>query len=131
MKGDGMPPKHRPAPADPPESVRLYDRIYTCAGAVPPGYVTTYGTIGKIIGCPARVVGYAMHFLSSADRPEVPWQRVINAQGRISTHGDEQRRLLEAEGVIFDESGRVDLQRFGWQFTEQFDSLDLSDLVET
>jgi methylated-DNA-protein-cysteine methyltransferase related protein len=51
--------------------------------------------------------------------PDVPWQRVINAQGKISIHGDGfgnamQRALLEQEGVIFDENDRVDFSVFGW-----------------
>lgn len=125
-----MSPKHSSDQAHVREPSRLYERIYACAGQVPPGYVTTYGRIGKIVGCPARVVGYAMHFLSAADRPEVPWQRVINARGGISTHGDRQRQLLEVEGVAFDAQGLVDLQRFGWQFTDAAYSLDLSDLAE-
>jgi methylated-DNA-protein-cysteine methyltransferase-like protein len=51
----------------------------------------------------------------------VPWQRVINARGGISTGrawpGGElvQRRLLEAEGVEFDANGRVPLDRFRWR----------------
>jgi methylated-DNA-protein-cysteine methyltransferase-like protein len=61
----------------------------------------------------ARWVGGAM-----AACPEgVPWQRVINAQGKISLRGGSetrQRELLESEGVIFDSRDRVDLQRFGW-----------------
>jgi hypothetical protein len=60
----------------------------------------------------ARWVGGAM-----AACPEgVPWQRVINSQGKISLRpgGYEQRRLLEAEEVLFDEKGRVNLKRFGW-----------------
>ena len=53
-------------------------------------------------------------------RKTVPWQRVINAQGRISLRafaGSEavQRRLLEREGVRFDARARIDLERFGWQ----------------
>ncbi len=46
----------------------------------------------------------------------VPWWRVINAQGRISARegAERQRGLLEGEGVVFDERGRVDLNRFGW-----------------
>ncbi len=91
----------------------LYDQIYDLVCQVPPGRVTTYGTVGALVGCPARVVGYAMHHLRHTTR-EVPWQRVINARGGISTHGFEQRRLLEAEGIIFDEHGRVDLRRWGW-----------------
>jgi methylated-DNA-protein-cysteine methyltransferase-like protein len=47
--------------------------------------------------------------------PPVPWQRVINAQGRISTQGLRQQHLLEEEGVAFDEKGRTDLGRFGWE----------------
>jgi len=92
----------------------LYERIYACVGEVPFGCVTTYGTVGGMIGCSARVVGYALHYLRHVDRRDVPWQRVINARGMISTHGNEQRRLLEAEGVIFDDEGRIDFARFGW-----------------
>ena len=49
---------------------------------------------------------------------DVPWQRVINAQGKVSPRraGGEvlQRHLLEAEGVVFDERERVDLKKYGW-----------------
>jgi len=48
----------------------------------------------------------------------VPWQRVINAQGKISLRRGEgpflQRTLLEEEGVVFEENGRVNLSRYGW-----------------
>jgi methylated-DNA-protein-cysteine methyltransferase-like protein len=69
------------------------------------------------LGRAARQVGYAMAALP--DHTTVPWHRVINAQGRVSlrrgTGGDlEQRFRLEAEGVVFDVSGRVSLERFGW-----------------
>jgi methylated-DNA-protein-cysteine methyltransferase-like protein len=47
---------------------------------------------------------------------DVPWQRVINSQGKISHRagGLKQRELLEAEGVEFVKD-RVDLMKFGWQ----------------
>ncbi len=101
----------------------LYSRIYALIRCIPPGHVTTYGTIGLMLSCPARVVGYALHYLrTSVDEP-VPWQRVINYKGGISTLGPEQRHLLEAEGVIFDDVGRVDLHRFGWDgFEDQVGS---------
>ena len=92
----------------------LYERIFTCVRQVPSGSVTTYGTVGALVGCPARVVGYALHHLRSVERPDVPWQRVINARGGISTYGSLQRELLEAEGVSFGSNGCVDLHRYGW-----------------
>jgi methylated-DNA-protein-cysteine methyltransferase-like protein len=46
--------------------------------------------------------------------PPVPWQRIINAQGKVST-GPHQQHLLEQEGVIFNARGYTDLRRFGWQ----------------
>ncbi len=98
----------------PDNGLSLYERIYAAIAEVPPGRVTTYGTIGAIVGCPARVVGYALHHLRHTDR-EVPWQRVINARGGISTYGAEQRRLLQQEGVVFDEDGFIDLDRWGWE----------------
>jgi methylated-DNA-protein-cysteine methyltransferase related protein len=91
----------------------LYQQIYDQVQAIPPGRVSTYGAIGRVVGCPARVVGYALHHLRYT-RHDVPWQRVINARGAISTHGDQQRRLLETEGIVFDADGRIDLGRWGW-----------------
>jgi methylated-DNA-protein-cysteine methyltransferase-like protein len=62
-------------------------------------------------------VGWALGALREGS--DVPWQRVINARGEISTghRGDAaatQRILLEAEGVVFDQQGRVDLARYQW-----------------
>jgi methylated-DNA-protein-cysteine methyltransferase-like protein len=98
--------------------------VWKIARLVPKGQVATYGQIAALIPAPenavpeeyqaarARWAGQAM-----AECPaDVPWQRVINAQGMISPRrgADEQRRLLEAEGVAFDARGRIDLARFGW-----------------
>jgi methylated-DNA-protein-cysteine methyltransferase-like protein len=49
-----------------------------------------------------------------AQASRVPWQRVINREGGVSTRGLEQRHLLESEGVSFDERERVPLSRFRW-----------------
>jgi methylated-DNA-protein-cysteine methyltransferase-like protein len=65
-----------------------------------------------------RWVGGAM----AACPADVPWQRVINSQGKISLKGSDQthqQELLEAEGVEFDEHHRVDLKRFGWSGPER------------
>lgn len=102
------------------EGEPLYERIYSMVRLIPSGKVTTYGRIAELVGgCTARMVGYAMAALKSGAVPGVPWQRVINAQGKISIHGDGignaiQRARLEDEGVQFDPDDRVDFACFGW-----------------
>ena len=98
-----------------------YQRIWKVVKRVPKGRVATYGQIARLagLGGAARLVGYALHALPEDERT-VPWQRVINAQGRISPRGfpgaeDVQRRLLVREGVRFDRRARIDLARFGWK----------------
>lgn len=107
------------------EEGKLYERIYNMVRRIPRGKVTTYGRIAELVGgCTARMVGYAMAALKSGRAPDVPWQRVINARGKISVHGDGmgnaiQRMILEEEGILFDEDDRVDFERFGWSGPEE------------
>ena len=97
---------------------QLNERIYAIVRQVPPGRVTTYGAVAKVTGgCTARQVGYAM--AATTDGSNIPWQRVINSQGKISPHGFGygsaiQRKLLEEEGVVFDKNGKIDLKEYGW-----------------
>ncbi len=97
----------------------FFGRVYRLVRQTPPGKVTSYGAIARMLGYPraARTVGWALHSLP--EDSDVPWQRVINSQGRISTSCREhsaslQRTLLEAEGIKFDEHGYVDWDHFGW-----------------
>ena len=99
---------------------KVFERVYELVKRIPPGRVATYGQIAALLGEPraARTVGWALHALP-ADRADVPWHRVINSQGRISTGGRHhgaarQRKLLEAEGVRFGPDDRVDLRVYGW-----------------
>lgn len=95
-----------------------YERVYLVVRQIPPGKVATYGQIASIVGrCTARMVGYAM--AATPGDSGVPWQRVINAQGKISPRGShlsavEQRDLLEEEGVTFGPKGTIDFKRFRW-----------------
>lgn len=98
----------------------FFEKVYRLVRRVPYGKVTSYGAVARMLGNPraARTVGWALH--SIPEDSDVPWWRVINSRGRVSTscreHGAElQRELLEAEGVEFDERGYVDWERFGWQ----------------
>ena len=99
----------------------LYDRIYAVVRRIPAGQVATYGQIARAAGIPkgARQVGYAMAALGrGAPRPDVPWHRIVNAKGESSIGGEQVARL-EAEGVAFDDRGRIDLGRFGWSEFDQ------------
>ena len=99
--------------------------VWEIVHQIPTGKVATYGQIAALIpplggmdaksylSFGARWVGGAM-----ASCPEdVPWQRVINSQGRISPRpgAEHQRQLLEAEGVVFDDRDRVDLKKNKWE----------------
>ena len=97
----------------------LYQRIYETVRKIPRGRVASYGQVARAagLGGHARQVGYALHALPG--NGQVPWHRVINAQGKISLRDGQgrelQRLLLEEEGVEFDEKGRISLARFGWR----------------
>jgi methylated-DNA-protein-cysteine methyltransferase-like protein len=95
----------------------LKARVFGLVRACPAGRVTTYGWLAKMVGYPrgARMVGWLMNEASSG----VPAQRVINSKGELSGSWafgspDRMRLLLESEGVIFSDEGRVDLKRYGW-----------------
>ncbi len=96
----------------------FYDAVYRVVRKIPRGRVMTYGQIATILGAPraARAVGYAM----GASPKNVPWQRVINRKGQISARGDVERpiiqqQMLEAEGLVFDETESCDLTRYRWE----------------
>jgi methylated-DNA-protein-cysteine methyltransferase-like protein len=108
----------------PPDPIIFNNQVWDIARQIPVGKVATYGQIAKLLPTPEGVEEKA--YLSLGPRwvgsamakcpDDVPWQRVINSKGEISPRpgAEEQRRLLEAEGVEFNDRGRVDLVRFGW-----------------
>lgn len=103
----------------------FYEQVYAVVRRIPPGQVTSYGRVAQMLGRPnaARAVGYALSALrGKANDPgfePVPWQRVINSQGRISiNHSEhsaaEQAALLRAEGVEVSDTLRVNLDIYLW-----------------
>ena len=116
------------------EAAQWYDAVYTAVQQIPPSHVTTYGHIAFLVGYPrrARQVGICLKHLPlfRPNQPEshyfhsdnVPWQRVINSKGEISTReGDGKQRqaeMLRAEGVevLAGRMGElsVDLNQWGW-----------------
>jgi methylated-DNA-protein-cysteine methyltransferase-like protein len=99
------------------DNPKYRERVYRIVRSIPAGRVMTYGQIAELLGegYTARTVGFVMH----ASPEGTPWHRVVNAQGGCSTLNlvlphDKQQRLLESEGVVFDNRSRCDLQTFLW-----------------
>jgi methylated-DNA-protein-cysteine methyltransferase related protein len=100
----------------------IYQQIYNLVKQIPPGKVATYGQIANLLGYygHARQVGYALFRVAPEDK--VPWQRVINAQGKVSRaysrmgNDDLQQQLLEDEGLEFNQDGKIlNLSQHLWQ----------------
>lgn len=97
---------------------RVFRAVYALVRRIPKGRVMTYGQISTLIESrlSPRAVGWAMHGCPRG----VPWQRVVNASGGISTDRlpgmppGLQRAMLEGEGVTFRENGTLDLARYRW-----------------
>lgn len=93
------------------------ERVLEIVRAIPRGKVLSYGQVALLAGAPrgARQVGRILY----ARGRTVPWQRVINRYGGLSTYkvgtGAEQRALLEKEGVTFTKDGMVDLGKHQWR----------------
>ena len=94
------------------------DRVLAVLRCIPKGKVLTYGQVATLAGVPraARIVGGILFSLGPGHR--LPWQRVINAKGALSTYrvgfGEQQKVLLEEEGLCFDAQRRVDVKRYQW-----------------
>lgn len=94
------------------------ERIYETVKLIPCGRVMSYGQVARLAGNPrgARAVGFALH--RNPQPGVIPCHRVVFRDGSLAPGfafggPDEQRRLLEAEGVGFTEDGRVDMEKFG------------------
>jgi methylated-DNA-protein-cysteine methyltransferase related protein len=113
----------------PPNPVEYNRQVWQIVRRIPEGRVMTYGQIAGLLPAPEGVdeetyrrmgprwVGAAMRSLKNID---IPWWRVLNAQGQISlpegsSNALEQRHRLEDEGVVFDKQDRLNLAVVGWQ----------------
>lgn len=116
----------------------FYDQVYAVVRRIPTGRVASYGQIARMLGRPnaARAVGYALHALKDhAEDPayaDIPWQRVINSQGRISIVNplfstNIQAELLRAEGVPVGDNLRVIQPDLYWW--EGLHLVELDDIV--
>ncbi len=107
----------------PPNPQTFNEQVWNLVRQIPRGKVASYGQVAQMLPPPEGVeiesykafaprwVGGAM----AACPDDVPWQRVINSQGKISERAgaDKQRLLLEEEGIVFAKD-KVDLKKYGW-----------------
>ena len=109
------------------QSPGFFEQVYKVVRCIPPGKVSSYGRIAEMLGYPraARAVGYALSALRNPNQggytsANVPWQRVVNSQGRISIRhreqtANKQAEMLRAEGVMVDGNGRINLAVHLWE----------------
>lgn len=94
-----------------------FEAVQALVRRIPRGKVTTYGALSRAIAGRLTPVGVGWAIRAAPDGA-IPWQRVVNASGGISTdreHPGLQREMLESEGVTFERDGTIDLARFGWR----------------
>lgn len=115
----------RPLAASPPRPAasfdKVFEKIYRLVLRIPRGRVMTYGQIARLLEerYSPRLVGWAMH-ATPRDERNIPWHRVINSRGGISTgrvilaEPERQRLMLEAENVVFNARGHCDLSVYQW-----------------
>jgi methylated-DNA-protein-cysteine methyltransferase-like protein len=108
------------------QTPNFYEQVYAVVRRIPRGKVTSYGRVAQMLGRPraARAVGYALNALKDkGNQPayaNIPWQRVVNSQGRISIVNREygahyQAELLREEGVEVSQDLRIDLDTYLWE----------------
>ena len=116
----------------PPNQQAYYEQVWNLVKQIPKGNVASYGQIALMLPPPngveieaykafgPRWVGGAL----AACPDDVPWQRVINSQGKISERpgAEKQRQLLEEEGIVFVKD-KVDLKKYGWKGLNEEDNV--------
>lgn len=93
----------------------FFEEVYSIVEQIAYGKVLSYGYIAKLTGHPlnARMVGRAMYY--APQERLIPCHRVVNNAGRTAPGWQEQRSLLEREGVAFRKNGCVDMKRHLWE----------------
>ncbi len=109
-----------PIKTRPRDEPSFRDRAYALVQRIPRGRLMSYGLVARVLGegYDARAIGNIM-YATPKDERAIPWHRVVNAQGGLSTAGlttppDLQQRLLEAEGINFNDKGKCKLETYLW-----------------
>lgn len=115
---------------NPPNAKSFFETVWDIVLQIPAGKVSSYGQIASMIPPdeytePAQMRSLAPRWVGTALRKtprgkSIPWHRVINSQGAISfpagsPQAEQQRRLLELEGIAFDKRGAVNFRLCAWE----------------
>jgi len=99
---------------------KFKDKIIQIVKLIPSGYVVSYGQVALMAGVPraARQVGWVLHDYS--DKYNLPWWRVINNAGRISTNCLDhtalmQKEFLEKENIIVNKDLTLDIEKYRYR----------------
>jgi len=97
----------------------LASQVFAVVARIPRGKVTTYGKIAAAVGHPraARIIGGILHRAPAG--ADLPFHRVVNREGSLApAHvfggANNQRRMLEDEGIIFTGDGKIDMTICMW-----------------
>jgi len=97
------------------------EKVIAILKKVPQGKVATYGQIAYLSGNRRAARHISRILYSMSERHQLPWHRIINAQGKIvSPNSENQIKLLMAEGVAVNENNHVDLKIHQWQPDDTF-----------
>ena len=112
-----MATRRTPSKSGSKKKPRPFEQVWRLVLRIPRGRVATYAQLSRLVErrLTPVAIGWA---LRAAPEGAIPWQRVVNAQGGLSTEADHpglQRALLEAEGVVFERDGTIDLARYQWR----------------
>ncbi len=98
-------------------------RVWELAVSIPPGRVTTYGTIAKVAGGGAMASRSITSILSKAPNPRaIPWHRIVYAGGKVwldSEHAATRLKMYKKEGIVITANGKIkDFEEVFYDFTE-------------
>jgi methylated-DNA-protein-cysteine methyltransferase-like protein len=105
-------------PFDASTDATTIEQVFSAARAIPSGRVISYGVLGG--RCEPPISGYICGRIMNNAVNDVPWWRVVAKDGSLPIAkrnprlAQEQRDRLQAEGVKFDEAGRVLMETFSF-----------------
>lgn len=117
------------------DGTSVAEKVKRVIRAVPRGRVATYGQVATLAGSPfaARQVVWVLH--SCSEKDGLPWHRIVNAGGRIALKPgagyEQQKKLLQVEGIRFDRRGRIDLERYLWEPIVRPEQMHIQKMMKT